>query len=166
MKNKFLYIAFGVVLQIAGVDAMDGCCDHKGLESTARRYALSISNAEKIDTKGILNDLQFLSPEAVRSSVFSKYTLDDSFEAITRQAVTADQKHAVEIFSREFDSIKTNSLLRAQFCMLLDRIIINLRPSIPINIRTHPALQGLAKNPFFSSQKMLLPLLISGPIDD
>lgn len=164
MKNRILYVAFLIGFQVAEVVTMD-CCDHKGLESVARRYALSIANGEEINAKGIVKDLQFLSPDAMMNSVFSKYFQEDSFDTIAAQAVNEQQKKAVEIFSQGLASEKlAEPLIKVQFCMLLDKIIINLRLSIRINVQTHPALQTLTSNPSVLLQKMLMPSLI-GPID-
>ena len=162
MKNK-LFIGCIIALQATGISAMDGCCDHKSLESTAKRYALSVENSEEINPKGILKDLQFLSSDAIKNTSFSKYTQENSFEVIARYALTQHQKQAVEAFTQEFESIKNDDLLKTQFCMLLDKIIINLRPSVHINISTHPVLKNLTENPSFKFQKMLLPSLADKP---
>lgn len=166
MKNKLLYIGFVIALQATHVIAMDGCCDHKSLESTAKRYALSISSNEKVNAKGIDKDLQFLSPGATNSPIFEKYMQENSFEIIARQAITKHQEQAVKIFRQEFESIKTDDLLKLQLCLLLDKVIVNLRPSIPINVYTHPMLKPFTENPSFKFQKMLSPSLISEPTSD
>lgn len=160
MKNK-IYIAFVIALQATSIAAMDGCCDQKGLESTAKRYALSIENSEQINANGIARDLQFLSPEAIKGKNFEKYMQKDSFEVIARQAITEPQQQAAKVFTQAFEFVKNDELLKVQLCILLDRIIINLRPSIPINIYTHPMLQSLAENPSFKFKNMLLPSLVS-----
>ncbi|MBE6446996.1 MAG: hypothetical protein E7015_00695 [Alphaproteobacteria bacterium] len=165
MKNKVLHVVFLVGFQMAEVLAMD-CCDRKRLESIARRYALSVTDGEKINADGIIKDLQFLSPDAMKNPVFSKYLREDSFDTIAAQAVNEQQKKVVEIFSQKFASDEfTDPLIKAQFCMLLDKIVTNLRPSIHINVQTHPALQVLTSNPSVLFQKMLMPSLV-GPIDD
>jgi hypothetical protein len=125
------------------------------LQATAKRYALSIKNSEEINPKGIVKDLQFLSPEAIKSISFAKYMQENSFEVIARCAITKHQQQAVKIFTQEFKFVKTDDLLKAQLCMLLDKIIINLRPSI--NISANPVLKNLTENPSFKFQKMLLP---------
>ncbi len=162
MKNKLL-IGFIIALQAASISAMDGCCDHKGLESTAKRYALCIENSQDINPKGIVRDLQFLSPEAIGSPSFAKYMQESSFEAIAKQAITAHQQQAVKIFTQEFEFVKADQLLKAQFCILLDRIIINLRPPIPINIHTNPFLKSFMDNPSIKLHKLLLPSLVEEP---
>jgi hypothetical protein len=158
MKNKLL-IGFIIALQAASIFAMDGC-DHISLESTAERYASCIVNSKEINPKGIVKDLQFLSPEALRSTNFAKYMQESSFKAIAGQAITPHQKRAVKIFTQEFESVKADELLKAQLCILLDKILINLRPPIPINIYTNPILKSLANNPSFKFPKMLLPSFV------
>ncbi len=147
MKNKLL-IGFIITLQAMGISAMDGC-DHIGLESTAKRYALCIENSKEINPKGIIKDLQFLSPEALRSTNFAKYMQESSFDVIARQAITMHQQQAVKVFTQEFESVKADELLKDQLCILLDKILINLRPPIPINIHTNPILKSLKDNPSF-----------------
>ena len=71
MKNRILYVAFLIGFQVAEVVTMD-CCDHKGLESVARRYALSIANGEEINAKGIVKDLHFLTLEENKSYALAK----------------------------------------------------------------------------------------------
>jgi hypothetical protein len=162
MKNK-IYIAFVIALQATNIAAMDGCCDQKCLESTAKRYALTIENSEQISANGIARDLQFLSPEAVKDISFAKYIQTDSFETIARQAITEPQQQAVKIFTQALEFVENNDLLKAQLCILLDRVIINLRPSIPINIYTHPMLKSFTETPAFKLQKMLIPSLAVDP---
>jgi hypothetical protein len=165
MKSKFLVgVVFAVATQ-AVVVAMDGCCDHRSLESAAKRYALSIANGEDIDSNGIVKDLQFLSPKAIEDKSFARYKQENSFDVIKKQAITERQRQAVQIFGQKFETI-TDALLKIQFCALLDRIIMNLRPSVSINIRTHPALKALSTNPSLTSQKLLLPFFVGGPIDN
>jgi hypothetical protein len=165
MKNKLLFVAAFAVATQAVVMAMDGCCDHRSLESTAKRYASSITNGEKIDPNGIVRDLQFLSPKAIEDASFAKYKQGNSFDVIGKQAITEHQRQAVQVFGQKFATI-TDALLKIQFCVLLDRIIINLRPSVSVNIRTHPALKALSTNPSLTYQKLLLPFFVGGPIDN
>lgn len=162
MKNK-LVIGFIIAIQAMGISAMDGCCDHKCLESTAKRYALSIENSEEINPKGIVKDLQFLSPEAIKSTSFAKYMQENSFEVIARCAITKHQQQAVKVFMQKFEFVKTDDLLKTQLCILLDKIFINLRPSIHINISANPVLKNLTENPSFKFQKILLPSLVDEP---
>lgn len=163
MKNKLLYIGFVIALQATRVVAMDGCCDHKSLVSTSKRYALSIANSEEVNAEGISKDLQFLSPDAINSQNFAKYMQENSFDIIAKQATTKHQEQAVKIFRQEFESIKTDDLLKLQLCLLLDKVIVNLRPSIPINVYTHPILKPFKENPSLKFQSMLLPSLIDDP---
>jgi hypothetical protein len=159
VKNK-IFIAFIIILQASHIAAMDSRCDHKALKSTAIRYALCIENSEQISAKGITRDLQFLSPEAIKDINFAKYIQMDSFEAIAIQAISEPQQQAVKIFTEAFESVKNDDLLTAQLCILLDRVLINLRPSIPSNIYTHPMLKSFTQSPSFKLQKMLLPSLV------
>ena len=165
MKNK-IYIAFVIALQATNIAAMDNCCDYKCLESTVKRYVLSIENSEQISANGITRDLQFLSPEATQSKNFEKYVQKNSFEAIARQAFSEPQQQAVKVFTEALNFVGNDGLLKAQLCILLDRIIISLRPSIPINIYTHPMLKSFAESPSFKLQKMLLPSLVVDPHGD
>ncbi|MBA3283629.1 MAG: hypothetical protein H0U27_01035 [Nitrosopumilus sp.] len=158
MKNKLL-IGFIITLHAASISAMDGC-DHVGLESAVQRYTLCIKNSKEIDPKSIDRDLQFLSPEALKSTDFAKYAEVNSFELIARYAFTKHQQQAVKIFAEEFESVKTDDLLRGQLCMLLDKIIINLRPSINIDISANPVLKSFMENPSFKFPKMLSPSLV------
>jgi len=161
MKNK-IYIAFVIALQATSIAATDDCCDQRCLESTAKRYALTIENSEQISAKGIARDLQFFSPEAIQSKSFAKYVQKDSFEAIAGQAITEPQRQVVEVFTEALKSVENNDLLKAQLCILLDRIIINLRPSTPINY-SHPMLKSFMNSPSVKLQKMLLPSLVVDP---
>lgn len=166
MKNKLLYISFVIALQMTRVIAMEGCCDYKSLETTAKRYALSISNNEKVNAKGIGKDLQFLSPEAINSPLFKKYRQENSFELIARQATTEYQEQTVKIFRQAFESIKTDVLLKLELCLLLDKILVNLMPDIPINVHKYPILKPFTESPSFKFPKMLLPSLIGEPTND
>jgi hypothetical protein len=136
---------------------------HKYLESTAKKYAICSENSQEINPKGIVKDLHFLSPEAVRSASFSKYMQENSFEVIARYAYTQHQQAIVMIFTQAFQFVKADVLLNAQLCMLLDKVLINLRPSINIDLSAHPALKSFADSPSFKCQKMLLPSLDCGP---
>lgn len=163
MKIKLL-IGFIIALQVADISAVDGCCDHRNLESTAVRYALCIEDSKEINPSGINKDLQFLSPEAITNPNFKKYMQTDSFEVIAKYAITKPQQQAVNIFRLEFKSAKTEDLLKkAQLCMLLDKIIIKLRPSINIDLSANPVLKSLADSPSFNLSKMLLPSLVEEP---
>lgn len=159
MKNKLL-ISFIIALQASGISAMDGCCDHKGLESTAQRYTLCIGNSEEINPQSIVKDLQFLSPEAIKSPSFAKYVQENSFELIAKYAITKHQQQAVRIFTQEFEFVKTDDLLRTQLCMLLHKIITNLTPPTNIDISAHPMLKSFADSPSVKLSKMLLPSFV------
>lgn len=164
MKNK-LFISFAIVFQTIDIAAMDSCCDNKGLESTAIRYARCIQNSEEINPNSIVKDLQFLSPDAMRSTNFAQYTQDNSFDDVANHAITTTQKQAVKLFMQGLENIKTNDLLKAQLCMLLDKIIIHLRPSIQTNMfLTSPMLKRLMESPSLKFDKMLVPTLLDNDI--
>lgn len=158
MKNKLLLIIFVISLHMVSIAAMDGCCDHQNLESLAKSYA---ANADKISSDGIERDLSFLSPAVLQNASFARYMEENSFEMIAKQAITEPQKRVVEVFTQALKSIKTDPLLKIQLCLLLDRIIINLRPSISINICQNPVLQDLLNNPSVKLHKLLLSPLVS-----
>lgn len=161
MKLKLL-ISLIIALQTAGVSAADGCCDHRSLESTARRYALCIENSKEINPDGIDQDLRFLSPQAITNPNFEKYMQTDSFEVIAKYALTESQRQAVNVFRLGYKYAEEDLLKKAQLCMLLDKVIINLRPSINIDFSMNPVLKGLANSPSFNLSKMLLPSLVDG----
>lgn len=168
MKNKLLCIGFVIALQTTSVTAMDGCYDQRNLESTAKRYTLTIKDGGKINEQGIVNDLQFLSPDALSNPNFSNYVREDSFQTIASQATTENQQQVVETFAKalEFENVKTDLLLKTQLSILLHRIIENLRPSYPSSIYDNPMLKSLTENSVSKKcGKMLLPGLIGGPID-
>ncbi len=163
MKNVVLFLVG--LMQIDVIAMVSDCCDYKGLESTARRYALTILDKKEINPDGIERDLQFFSQNIPDQSEFRKYLAEDAFGLICSQAINENQKKIVKIFSSKFDMFKENNLLRAQFCALLDRIIGKLSSPVPINIKTHPFLKNLTNNPSFTLQKLLLPTFVGEPID-
>ena len=154
-----------VFIQQYSVNAMDNCCDYKWLEATAKRYALSIINKGRIDPDGIERDLQFCTLDIIKDERFNKYLQQEAFENIRAQVVNKEQKEALEAFASKFDKLKDNDLMRLQFCMLLERIIIKLRSSISIDIKTHPVLKALSSNPSFTLNKMLLPSIMGEPVN-
>lgn len=159
MRN-ILLIGSVFISQTISVTAMESCCDNKGLESTAIRYARCINNSEEINPLTIINDLQFLSPAAMKSTLFAQYTQNNSFDVVATHAITVTQKQAVKLFTEGFEHIKSNDLLKAQFCMLLDKIIIHLKPSIQINtLLTNPMLKSLMETSSLKFDKMLVPSL-------
>ena len=91
--------------------------------------------------------------------------IKDAFENIRAQVVNEEQKKAVEAFASKFDELKNDDLMRSQFCILLERIIIKLRSSISIDVRTYPVLKALSSNPSFTLNKMLLPSIMGEPIN-
>lgn len=160
MKNILLIGSF-IISQNISIAAMESCCDNKGLESTAIRYARCIQNSEEINPGVIINDLQFLSPAAMNNTSFAQYTQNNSFDEVAKHAITVTQKQAVKLFTEGLEDVKTNDLLKAQFCMLLDKIIIHLKPSIQINtLLTNPMLKSLMEAPSLKFDKMLIPTLV------
>lgn len=163
MKSIVLFLVG--LMQIDVIAMVNECCDYKGLESTARRYALTILDKKEINPDGIERDLQFFSQNIFNQSEFRKYLAEDAFGLICNQAINENQKKIVEIFSSKFDMFKKNDLLRAQFCALLERVVDKLSSPIRINVKTHPFLKNLTTNPSFTLQKLLLPTFVGEPID-
>ncbi|MGV8964595.1 MAG: hypothetical protein ACOH2V_14605 [Candidatus Saccharimonadaceae bacterium] len=96
----------------------------------------------------------------MKSTLFAQYTQNNSFDVVAMHAITVTQKQAVKLFTEGFEHIKSNDLLKAQFCMLLDKIIIHLKPSIQINtLLTNPMLKSLMEASSLKFDKMLVPNL-------
>ena len=122
-------------------------------------------DGDQINEQGIVKNLQFLSPAALDNPNFEKYTRANSLVVISQQAITEPQKQVVSSFTKAFkgDNIKNDLLLKTQLTMLLDKVIVDLKPSLPLNIYDNPLFKSFKENSLFKCQKMMLPLLTSGP---
>lgn len=165
MKNILLCISFSIALLITSGFTMDSCCDQRNLESTAKRYALTIIDGGQINELGIIKDLQFLSPAALGNSNFAKYVNEDSFAIISKQATTDLQKQVVSSFTKALnaDNIKNDALLKIQLFMLLDKVIVDLEPLLPPSVYDNLQFKSFAENSLSKYQGMMLSLLTSGP---